>query len=61
MKNTRETLGMPKVTGTIKTGPFGLIEIQTETGRIYVNCNGFFFPDGEKITTGKAKAIVGLA
>lgn len=46
---------------TVKTGPMGLIAIQTEAGKVFVNSNGLFSSNGEKFTTGKAKAIVGLA
>lgn len=60
-KTTREILGLAKVSGTIRNGPFGLIEIETEDGRLFVNANGIFTCKGEKLTTSKAKDIVGLS
>lgn len=45
----------------IKTGPFGLVEVRTEKGSVYINCNGLFSLVGEKITTEKALAVLGLA
>ena len=57
MKNTTkdltriENLLFPKLDGTVRIGPYNLIELKTESFKIYFNSNGVFNKYGQKITS----------
>lgn len=59
MKTMKELL-FPSKNGILKIGTYGLIKIEVNGNTIHANANGLFDVNGRKISTKKAKELIGI-